>query len=73
MAPKSRLDLSRDAIWMFFQKLSKDDIFGFTVFHNDATTIIPSTFVSKLESEKVRNLIYSSFYSGGTTLRKGFE
>ena len=58
---KNRLDLAKDAIWMFFQKMQKDDIFGFTVFHNSARTIIESTFVSELNPENVKKLIYSDF------------
>ena len=31
---KTRLDLSKDAIWMFYNKLNAEDIFSLIVFHN---------------------------------------
>lgn len=45
---KSRLELSKDATWMMFNKLEPEDIFSFVVFHNNSRTVIPS--------EKVKNL-----------------
>lgn len=70
---KNRLQLSQDAIWMFYQKLNPDDIFSFIVFHNESRTVIKSEFVKNLDSETVKEFIYQKFESGGTTIKTGFN
>ena len=70
---KSRLELARDAIWMFYNKLQPEDIFSLITFNNYAQTIIPSQFVRNLNANYVKNKIYSSFESGGTTIKEGFN
>lgn len=50
---KSRLDLSREAILMLYNKLQPEDVFGLVTFHNSAQTIISSTYVKDLSLEEV--------------------
>ena len=46
----TRLDLSRKAIFMLYNKLNDDDVFCLVTFHNTAKTIIKSTFKNMLNS-----------------------
>ena len=70
---RPRLELAKDAIWMFFNKLGPEDIFSMVVFHNSSRTVIQSDFVKNMKKEDVKSAIYQKFESGGTTLREGFN
>jgi len=68
----NRLDLSRQAIKLFFKKLNAQDVFSLVTFSDDARTLIPSTFVSDLDKEAVFAIIDQEFKMGGTVLKAGF-
>lgn len=38
---KSRLDLSKEAIKMFFSKMRSNDAFGLVTFDNNASIVVP--------------------------------
>ena len=44
----TRLELARDAIMMFFEKLLPEDVFSLVVFHEEARTVIKSDFVKSM-------------------------
>ena len=48
---KSRISLSREAIWMLYERLQPNDIFCLVTFHDTSKTIIKSTLKSDLIPE----------------------
>lgn len=58
---------------MFFSKLRPDDSFGLVTFNNTAHTIIPSQKASKIEFNKVSEILKGIKAGGGTTLLTGLQ
>lgn len=68
-----RLELSKEAILMFFSKLRPTDSFGLVIFDTSAHTIVPVQKVSEINFDVLADAVRSIHTMGGTTLNAGFK
>ena len=64
----NRLQLSLEAIKMFYSKLQPNDSFGFVVFNNEGHLIIKQTKKSQINEEELFEILGKIKQQGGTTI-----
>ena len=69
----TRLQLSIEAIKMFYSKLRPNDSLGLIIFDNQAEVILKQTLKSKIDQEIFFATLNELKPRGGTTISKGFE